>query len=492
MSDDFFSITIDDDILCGVVLRQDAEQSVITGWGSIETGGHLHTHNFTDLMEKVGMTGGDCRVSLVSKNFLFNNVSFPFSDRRKIQDVLPFELEERLPVSVDDVITDAVCYKVDEDRTDVIAAMARRDFLSKMLAMLQEAGLDPDIVSVSGVDAAIRLIQQDKNLADFVFLEMEGRWVTMILVQNARLVLIRPIAWDFARFQSPSSSHKALQGDFQYQSVSYDCLVTSIKQTMRATVGDVMSSPIYISGSLAGLSNLPDSLGRSFPVEIRKFDLQEKMSIPRHAAGGSEDWVPEQMNQALALALRSGKETKGFNFRKGEYERKKAMGRFLAPGAGSRLVIMASVLLILCFLGYDFVSHKIEERRLNMRIETIFSSMLPRAGRMVDPVGQALVELKRIRKNSGLGSGYGYKVLDLLTEISGRIPASLRVRLTQMVMDDRGVLLKGRTDTFNAVDMIKKELEQSPLFHSVTITSANLASKGDGIHFDMRIQLNKS
>jgi len=56
-------------------------------------------------------------------------------------------------------------------------------------------------------------------------------------------------------------------------------------------------------------------------------------------------------------------------------------------------------------------------------------------------------------------------------------------------MNEKGVRLKGITDTFNAVDSIEKELQQSSFFDSVTIVSANLSTQGDGILFEMTLQL---
>jgi hypothetical protein len=80
------------------------------------------------------------------------------------------------------------------------------------------------------------------------------------------------------------------------------------------------------------------------------------------------------------------------------------------------------------------------------------------------------------------------KVLDLLRDISLRVPGSLDVKVSRMVVDPEGVQVKGETDTFNTVDIIKKGLEPSEYFSAVTISSANLDRSGKRVQFEIKLQ----
>jgi hypothetical protein len=80
------------------------------------------------------------------------------------------------------------------------------------------------------------------------------------------------------------------------------------------------------------------------------------------------------------------------------------------------------------------------------------------------------------------------KVLDLLRDISLRVPESADVDMTRIVVDPDAVLIRGETDTFNTVDTIKKGLESSVCFNTVSISSANLDRSGNRVRFEMKLE----
>jgi Tfp pilus assembly protein PilN len=80
-------------------------------------------------------------------------------------------------------------------------------------------------------------------------------------------------------------------------------------------------------------------------------------------------------------------------------------------------------------------------------------------------------------------------VVDLLRDISLRIPESVDVQMTRIVVDPDTLLIKGDTDNFNTVDTIKKGLEASTDINKVTISSANLDRSGKRVQFEMKLEL---
>ncbi|HIJ21234.1 MAG TPA: hypothetical protein HPP58_09325, partial [Deltaproteobacteria bacterium] len=67
------------------------------------------------------------------------------------------------------------------------------------------------------------------------------------------------------------------------------------------------------------------------------------------------------------------------------------------------------------------------------------------------------------------------------------IPKTLDLIVTRMVIDPDTVSIKGQTDTFNSVDMIKNGLSSSSKFGSVNISSANLDRTGKMVKFEMKL-----
>jgi general secretion pathway protein L len=80
------------------------------------------------------------------------------------------------------------------------------------------------------------------------------------------------------------------------------------------------------------------------------------------------------------------------------------------------------------------------------------------------------------------------KALDVLRDISQRIPASLDINVSNMVIDREKVRISGNTDTFSTVDDLKNSLEPSDYFKGVTLGPANLDRTGKRVNFEISIQ----
>src|SRR6185437_10715558 len=73
----------------------------------------------------------------------------PFADRRRLQQVVPFALEEHLPFAVDESAVAFARVGKEEQDTLVLAAISRKSELQRHLEILERAALDPKIVTLS-------------------------------------------------------------------------------------------------------------------------------------------------------------------------------------------------------------------------------------------------------------------------------------------------------------------------------------------------------
>ncbi|MDH5567109.1 MAG: pilus assembly protein PilM, partial [Myxococcales bacterium] len=67
-------------------------------------------------------------------------LSFPFGERRRLAQAVPFEIEDQLPFDLDDVYLDWSVVGGDRSRAEVIAAVAPRREVSELIATLHAAG----------------------------------------------------------------------------------------------------------------------------------------------------------------------------------------------------------------------------------------------------------------------------------------------------------------------------------------------------------------
>jgi Tfp pilus assembly protein PilN len=95
-------------------------------------------------------------------------------------------------------------------------------------------------------------------------------------------------------------------------------------------------------------------------------------------------------------------------------------------------------------------------------------------GQIVDPVLQMrrLLERRKGDELTLLAQDPATFTVEVLREISLRVQARSRLRLTQLDLSGELLTLKGEADGYNTVEAAKDRWQQSPLLESVEIKSA--------------------
>jgi type II secretory pathway component PulL len=160
------------------------------------------------------------------------------------------------------------------------------------------------------------------------------------------------------------------------------------------------------------------------------------------------------------------------------------------------LIRTAALLLLVLFLGLFQLYSEIhsldrEVRQLQQGTRAVFTSAFPDVTRIVDPVQQMRVEIQEMRRQPALAGilESGKLKIDLLKELSSRIPENLDVEITRLVIVPDSMSISGSTSSFNTVNEVKSRLEKGGMFTNVTISSANLEKSGDRVNFKLRIAL---
>ncbi len=78
-------------------------------------------------------------------------LTLPFTDPRRIEQTVPFEVEGQIPFELDEVAWDYQPLGTRDGGTDLLVAVARREELGALLAALAGAGVDPRAVVPAGV-----------------------------------------------------------------------------------------------------------------------------------------------------------------------------------------------------------------------------------------------------------------------------------------------------------------------------------------------------
>jgi len=451
------------------------------------------------LSGSIDMKSDTYLATIPGESVSFRNVKMPFKDVKKIRQALPFEMESMLPFQAEDLLIDFIMTD-SPARGEVLAASCKRGFISEYLGTLQRNGFDPDVLEIRCSPLASWLLRQPETPDHILLVEIGEKCNTMVLCLNRRIALIRVFSSNNAsRIQSTSKDNDTSdpEGPPLEEVVAYlNLLCATIRDTVHAFAShrDTLPSPekLFLTGIGALYPKAKELLSQSLDMPAERIDMNNDKRV-RMGADILKDWSPALMNGALSLALRNTRKEEGFNFRREEFERKKPY--FWLRKAVPKVAVF--LFLILSFLAadmiIDFYTLKKEYKILSREITSVFKQTLPDVIRIVDPVQQLRVKIKELKQSnvSRPETGTNKKVLDLLKEISRRIPKSLNVHINRMVIDAETVRISGKTDAFNEVDKIKNNLEPSPLFSRVTISSANLDRTGKGVRFEIRIALKR-
>jgi Tfp pilus assembly protein PilN len=127
---------------------------------------------------------------------------------------------------------------------------------------------------------------------------------------------------------------------------------------------------------------------------------------------------------------------------------------------------------------------------MDKRMTQIFQSTFPEEKAIVDSFQQMKAKMAEMKKKSAFSIDRPQDIrrIDLLKELTTRIPKDLDLKIGRMVIGNEDILITGNTNTFNSVNAIKGQLEGSSMFSQVTISSTNLDRAGSRVDFTLTIR----
>ncbi len=429
------------------------------------------------VIKKMALKGAACIASIPSSHISFRNIHIPFEDRKKIRQVLPFELEPSLPYPVDDLIIDFHSCRLSppNGNAELLTAAVEKTTLSKYIHALSDSGIEPDLITINGYAAAQLISRQADNSKYQVFLDMDRQGATLFAVASDRIFLVRFFPHNTARV--PAAKY----------------ISSNIRRTLTAFSDrfgfDFGPEEIYVSNHGYDDRDFNQNLEQILGVPVKQVDLRLHPVV----TGNNQDLImpPGIYDNALALAVSEIRGNSNINFLQGDF----APGKTWA--VHKKNIIQTAVLAVgVClaiFFNIFIDTYHMEKRlaRINSRIEAIFQSTFPDVKRIVDPLQQMQVKMREIRSAPVLPGRDGKNILaiDTLYDLSRLISEDLDVNLTRLVVNSESIVISGDTDTFNSVDNMKNKLDKSKSFEKVTIHSADMDKGGKRVRFKMKIQL---
>jgi len=448
--------------------------------------------------EEIDPKGSACNSVIEDGHVAFRNLSMPFTDLKKIRQTLVFELETMMASSVDKHLVDFIDVDRIGTQTDLIAATVNRNYIAEHLSNFTSLGVEPEILDVRNLPLANQVIMQPDSPENGMLLCLGSSKGSIILFLGKKIVLIRQLPFngkglDAAAAQAAKREKDAPSFDSRVYEAGLAALCKKINLTLRGfqveTGSSIEPEKVFITGPGGLIPETAEIVSKELKIPASLLNLQEtagNIQLREHLAGL---YNPALMDNALGLAIREGKKAKGFNFRREEFQVKTQLVKI------KKELIHASIYLSIIFIMLavnwvvDYRDLKQRTADLDSRIKGIFSTTFPEITNIVDPLHQMNTKISELKNASGEAPGMNMNktVLEILNDISERVPKDLKVEVDRMVVDQDGIQMRGTTDTFNTVDSIKKGLESSEMYRDVVIASANLDQSGKGVRFEIKM-----
>ena len=496
------TIDLQSDLLTAVLLNGGKSQEVLDST-IIVTEGKEPEKIVEELTGTLDCTDCKCNLALGASFFIFRNLNLPFSDRKSIDKILPFELEESIAGSIDNMLVDTIINPGTGKEVEIIAAMIERSLLARWHAAFQAADIFPERILLSGLPTISQILENGEPPEDFIFLSLRLTDATLFLFSDGKLQLVRPLSFKPLSFDTKSDTgflFKAENGELTIQGTehsaeAYQELAIAVRQTLAplAMKTETKNMPLYIEGSGGLAPSATSWIEKAFGVPCLVCGRGGLLPLPSRLPKETEAHAAF-LTSCLSLGAPREKVRPEFNFCKEDFVPYDSLAKYRSLGKVFAITLIAALISSLAYLFYD--NNVLTKKRdaLVSDIHTVFKETLPGTKRIVDPRQQLQVAINTAKISSGKGEGTAlpYPALHVLRVISTRISTSLDVTLTRMVYEAKGLRLIGITDTFNTVDNMKKSLEQAPEILFVTISSANMNPKDNKIRFELKLDLGES
>jgi general secretion pathway protein L len=445
-----------------------------------------------EIAQQMDLKSETCVASIDGSHIAYQSLTMPFKDPRKIKQTLPFELEPLLPFPIEDIVVDFNITK-NAEQSEILAVSARKALVAEYLQTVRSFGIHPKVIDIRPVPIAYWLLSQFETPDSGVVIDIGQKKSTLVLFIDRRIVLVRNTSLENAGRPVPSTPEAGTASKELVESISKS-LHRDLKNTLRSLSaqmkGEIKPEKIFITGISSQQEGLIDALTELTGTPVELVDVSKDIRL-RMDYNTSELWNPALMSGALSLALREFKKGHGFNLMKGEFEIKKG---FLKSVKELKKIAIA-LLVIFAFLmfdaGSDYYLVKKRYQAAEQRNANLFMQLFPEVKEVKFPLQQLKQKIDELKKSAvTLPSDINkeQKILDLINDISKRIPKAVDIDVSSLVIDAETVRISGQTDSFNTVNTFKTELEPSSYFSEVVIMPAKLDKSQKRVEFELKLQ----
>jgi len=371
-------------------------------------------------------------------------LTLPFTDTKRIEQVLPAEVEGVIPFDLSEVVWDWTVLGQSNGKSDVLVGVVRKAALREHLDLLAAAGIDPRVVTLAPLALAAL---GERNLITpegappmtAALLDAGPDGASLALLDSGRPVLARALATGNAQTWAAAAT------DPEARARLLSTLARDLKISLRAR--KMVPQKLLLAGRLAALPDVAERLAAEMQLPT------EPIALPN---GGPEDAL------SLGLALRAQFPRGRINFRKGEFGFTKDLshvrGKLIRFGAAAAILLVFGLVLGIARLS----SLRSQAASYDDAVCNATKRIL---GSCVTDYRQALAQLSGGRSRAaGIPR---VSAADVLAELVAHMPEGAMPLLDDVEVSTTAVRVRGTAENFGKVDEIVAALRRDKCFGEI-------------------------
>jgi general secretion pathway protein L len=445
------------------------------------------------------------------QDLFVRTLSFPFKDSAKLAQVVPFEVENLVPMPLEDLAIGSLVLPPgltaegtprESKSAEVLVTAAPKDKVAEHLQFLAQADIEPSAINVDALAlfSVTQYLQHEgaRVPQDLAIIDVGASKTTLCLVHEGRPVVLRTILWGgnhlthalAVRHTCSFAEAERRKRTLTVEQVEawLEPLLRELRVTMQACEGAAHGrlTHCWVSG------------GGSKLREIRGF-IARQMGLyhvgPRQGFGADS---PRAFSIAFGLALHPKIIKPRWRFKPSPTELAldlKSVSQEAArvsdqPVQNRRLVFVAALLIGL-LAAADFSVHFVLQDRRVARLKATLQRHYERTfGGSVAPgdeLDQARFRIGMVDKALAVVDGSQGKVLSTLSTFVKQLPAGLSVKVRDLTVDGELIFMEGETTSFDAVEKIKQTFASSQQFHDVAVMETRVGAAPNQVVFRMTV-----
>jgi len=449
---------------------------------------------------------GDIVTALPCQDVFIRTLSFPFRDSAKLAQVVPFEVENLIPMSLEDVSMGSIVLPFSESQepskkpkgADVLVTAAPKDKVNQHLQFLAAADLKPAAIGVDAMAlySVTQFLQEEgaRVPGDLAIIDVGATKTTLCLMREGRPALLRTVLWGgnhlthalAVRHACSFAEAERRKRAMAVQEVDawLEPLLKELRVSLHAFEGTSRQrlSHCWVSGGGSKLRELSGHVAQELglvPVGPRQgfgascpraFSIAFGLAI--HPKIVRPRWKPKAIGSDLAVDLNAGTAEASAQADASKKDRRLAIGGALLLG-----------LLALADLTVHVMAKDSTLKAVKQSLHTQFVRTFGEGAGSGEEIDVARYRVAQLDKSLAVIDGSRSSMLLHLSSLAKQLPAGLPLTIRDLTIDGATVHLEGETTSFDAVEKIKQAFIAGEHIQDVSVSDTRVGAQANQVVF---------